>query len=176
MGFGEVPKGLNDVKVAVLDTSDVPGTSVDVGGAQSLNFTVESDEQEVRGDDTIIAKVRGAKTITGSLAIARIQLTALAAMIGGAIVPGGSGTAETVTLDESDAAISRYFQLTGQANSYDVSGSAYRVILKKLSVTSGPSETLDQDAFDVPTIDFSGVGVAGVLMSRWNYETKVALT
>jgi len=176
MPFGEVPKGLNDVKVNVLNTSDVAGTSVDVGGAQSLNFNIESDEQEVRGDDTVIAKVRGAKTVTGSLGIARIGLAALAAMVGGAVVPVGTTPNQTISLDEADAAISRYFQLQAQSNSYDASGSAYRVVLKKLNITSGPSETLDQDAFDSPTLDFSGVGIAGVLLTRTSYETKVALT
>jgi hypothetical protein len=176
MAFGEVPFNLVDGKAAVLDSSDTPGTSVDIGGLQSVNYTIDSDTTEVRGDGTIIAEVRGAKRMSGGISIARIGLTALAAMVGGTASTSGSTPAQITTLNESDAPVSRYFQLTAQTDSYDTTGSAYRVVLKKLSITGGPNETLDQDAFDSPTMDFSGVGVGGVLLTRSNYETKVALT
>jgi hypothetical protein len=176
MPFGEVPRGLEDLKAAVLNSSDVAGASVDVSGAQSLTFTVDSDSDEVQGDDTVIATVRGAKSLSGSIGIARINLTAIAALVGGTAGTSGVTPNIILTLNESDAAVSRWCQLTGQANSYDASGSAYRVLLKKIAITAGPSETLDQETFDTPTMDFSGVGIAGVLLTRSNYETKVALT
>lgn len=174
--FGEVPKGLEDGKAAILNSSDVPGTSVDIGGIQSVSVTIESDVTDVRGDDTTIASVRGSKTATGSIGIARIGLVAIAALVGGTAASSGTTPNGLVTLDESAAPVSRYCQLSAQANSYDAGGSAYRVVLKKISITGGPNETLAVDEFDSPTMDYTGVAVGGILLTRSNYETKVALT
>lgn len=176
MPFGEVPRGLEDAKAAVLNTSDVPGTSVDIGGIQSVEVSVDSDSDQVKGDDVVIATVRGAKSTSGTIGIARIGLAALAAMVGGTTSTSGTTPNQIINLDESSAPVSRYFQLTSQSNSYDAGGSAYRIVQKKLAITGGPSETQAVDEFDSPTLDFEGSAVGGILMTRSNYETKVVLT
>lgn len=175
MAFGEIPRGLEDLKVAVL-TADTPGSSVDVPGARSLTWNVESDSDDLEGDNAVIATVRNPKSLTGSVEIGRINLAALAAMAGGTV--GTSGTTPNViqTLNESSASATVYFQATGQAPSQDSSGSAYRALLKKLLVTSGPNESMTVNEWSTPTLDFTGVAISGVLLTRSNYETSAALT
>ena len=174
--YGEIPRGLDDLKVYVLDNAGSPGTAVDVPGVQSLDWSVESDSDELRGDNSAIALVRNAKTVSGTVRIAKINLTALAAMIGGTVTTGGTGATETQTLEETSAAPARYFQIVGQAGSQDANGSAYRVTIYKALVTSGPNETLEIDSWSTPELDFDAVANgSGNLLRRQNYATGVAI-
>lgn len=168
---GEIPRGLADLAVYPL-----PGlTKVDVPGIRSLSFTVESDSDQLEGDNSVIAVVRNPKSLSGSIELGQINLAALAAMVGGTVVGGGTGTDETLTLDESSAAPALYFRCLGQAYSQDVNGTGYRVDLKKLLVVSGPDETLGVNDWNTPTLNFEGVADGGVLLSRIQYETYAAL-
>lgn len=175
MPFGEIPRGLEDLKVAVL-SGDTPGSSVDVPGARSLSWNVESDSDELEGDNAVIATVRNPKSLTGSVEIGRINLAALAAMNGGSVGTSGSDPNQILTLSESSAPGTQYFQATGQAPSQDSSGSAYRALLKKLLITSGPDESMTVNEWSTPTLDFTGVAISNVLLTRSNYQTAVALS
>ena len=172
MPYGEVGRGIDDLKVAVL-TADTPGAMVDVPGAQQFSLNVVSETDEVKGDNTVIAKVRGAKSLEGTIGIARINLAALAAMIGG--TPGTSGSTPNIilSLNESDTPISRFFQAIGQTTSWDAGGSGYRLLAKKLSVAGGPDESMTIDEFNTPTLDVEGTGISGVLLVRYNQETAI---
>lgn len=164
---GEIPRGLSDLGVYAY-----PGLlRVDVPGVRSLAFTVESDSDQLEGDNSVIAVVRNPKSITGSIEIGQINLAALSAMVGNTVQNGGTGTAETLTLDESSAAPALYFRILGQAFSQDVNGTGYRVDIKKCLVTSGPNETMSVNDWNTPSLDFEGVAVGGVLLSRIQYET-----
>ena len=175
MAYGEIPRGIEDLKVAAL-SGDTPGSSVDVPGVRSLTWNVESDSDDLEGDNAIIATVRNPKSLTGSIEIGRINLAALAAMVGGTVGTSGTTPSEIKTLSESSASSTNYFQATGQAPSQDSSGSAYRALIKKALVTSGPNESMTVNEWSTPTLDFTGVAISGVLMVRSNYETSVALT
>lgn len=168
---GTIPRGLND-----LSAYAYPGLlKVDIPGARSLAFTVESDSDQLEGDNEVIAVVRNPKSLTGSIELGMINLAALAAMAGGTVVNGGTGTTETLTLDESSAAGSLYFRILGQAYSMDVTNTGYRADLKKVLVTGGPNETMTVNDWNTPTLDFEGVAVGGILLSRIQYETYEAL-
>jgi hypothetical protein len=176
MGFGEIPRGLDDLKVYIL-TADVPGSSVDVPGAQSLEWSVESDSDELRGDNTAIALVRNPKTVSGTIRVARINLAAFAAMVGGTATTSGTSPNQIISLDESSAAPARYFQIVGQASSADTNGSAYRTTIYKALVTGGPNETLTIDEWSTPEFEFEAIAnPTGNLLKRQNYETAVAVT
>lgn len=176
MAYGEIPRGLDDLAVYVLGALDAPGTKVDVPGAQSLEWSVESDSDELRGDNQAIALVRNPKTVSGTIRVARINLVAIAAMIGGTVVTTGSGGTEVFSLEESSAAPARYFQIMGQAASADTNGSAYRITIYKALVTGGPNETLTIDEWSTPEFEFDAVALAsGNLLKRENYATLTAL-
>lgn len=174
-GFGEIPRGLEDLKAAVV-TADTPGTNVDVPGARSLSWTVESDSDQLEGDNEVIAIARNPKTLTGSYEIGRMNLAGLAATTGGTAGTTGTTPNQIIALDENAATDVHYFQLTGQAPGADATDSAYRVTLKKLQVTGGPDESLTVNDWSTPTLDFEGIAISGALLTRQNYETEVAIS
>jgi hypothetical protein len=100
----------------------------------------------------------------------------MAAMVGGTVSSAGSTPNVILTLAESSASATNYFQAQGNTTSQDSSGSGYRVILKKLLVTSGPDESMTVNEWNTPTLDFTGVAISGTLLERKGYETYVALT
>jgi hypothetical protein len=174
--YGEIPRGLDDLGVYVLDAAGAPGTKVDVPGAQALEWSVESDSDELRGDNQAIALVRNPKTVSGTIRVARINLVAMAAMVGGTVVTAGTAPAETQTLEETSAAPARYFQVVGQASSADTNNSAYRVTIYKCLVTGGPNETLTIDEWSTPEFEFEAIANAtGNLLKRMNYQTGIAI-
>ncbi|WP_300268720.1 hypothetical protein [Microbacterium sp.] len=165
----EIARGLADLQVAPLTgAGDTPGAWVDVPGARSLSFNVESDSDELEGDNEIIAKVRNPKSLTGSIEIGRINLAALAVMLGGQVETGGvSGVTKLDELAGSDIS---FYAIAGQAPGVDVSGSAYRVVIPKALTTSGLDETMEVNAWNTPTLDFEGLAVDGILLTREQYE------
>lgn len=174
--YGEIPRGLDDLAVFVLDASGDPGTKVDVPGAQSLEWSVESDSDELRGDNQAIALVRNPKTVSGTIRVAKINLTAIAAMVGGTVSTTGTTPNEIMALEETSAAPARYFQVVGQASSADTNGSAYRVTIYKCLVTGGPNETLTIDEWSTPEFEFEAIANdAGSLLLRQNYQTLAAI-
>lgn len=173
--YGEIPRGLQQFYVNVL-TGDTPGSNIAVPGIRGFNFTVESDSDTLEGDNAVIATVRNPKSLTGSIELGRLNLAAMAAMVGGTV--GSTGTTPNVvlTLAESSAAATQYFQAQANTYSQDSSGSGYRVIAKKLLVTSGPDESMTVNEWNTPTLDFNGVAISDVLLERKGYETYVALS
>lgn len=172
MAFGEIPRGLDDLGVYVL-TADTPGAKIDVPGIRSLTFNVESDSDQLEGDNSVIAVVRNPKSLSGSVELGRINLAAMAAFVGGTAGTAGTTPNQIISLDEASAAPARYVQIIGQAYSQDSNGSAYRVVIKKGLIVGGPNETLSVNDWNTPTLDFEGVAISGVLLTRSNYETWV---
>lgn len=174
--FGEIPRGLDDLAVFVLDGAGTPGTKVDVPGAQSLEWSVESDSDELRGDNQVIALVRNPKSVSGTIRVAKINLPAIAAMIGGTVATSGTGATEITSLEESSAAPAIYFQIMGQAASADANGSAYRITIYKALVTGGPNESLTIDEWSTPEFEFEAIANgSGNLLKRQNYATLTAI-
>jgi hypothetical protein len=174
--YGQIPRGLGDLKVYVLDAAGAPGSAVDVTGAQSLEWSVESDSDELRGDNQAIALVRNPKTVAGTIRIAKINLTAMAAMIGGTVATSGTAPNEIQSLEEASAAPARYFQIVGQTGSQDTNGSAYRITIYKALVVGGPNESLTIDEWSTPELEFEAIANAsGNLLKRQSYQTEVAI-
>ena len=172
--YGEIPRGLQQMYINVL-TGDTPGANIQVPGIRGLNFTVESDSDTLEGDNSIIATVRNPKELTGSIELGRINLAALAAMSGETVSPGGTTPNVILTLEESSSSPTQYFQIQGNTYSQDSSGSGYRVTILKALITSGPDESLTVNEWNTPTLDFSGIAISDVLLTRKGYETYVAL-
>lgn len=175
MSFGEIPRGMEDMKVYPL-TADTPGSSTDVPGARSLQFNVASTSDQLHGDNITIAIVRNAANLTGTIEIGRVNMAGLGVMLGSTASTAGTTPNQITSLAQAAAAGSVYFQCAGQTYSQDATGSGYRATLKKLLATSGPNESLTVDAWSTPQVNFEGVAISGTLLTRANYETFTALT
>lgn len=177
MPFGEIPRGISDAKVYVLDGSGVPGTAIDVPGVRGLSANTESDSDSLEGDNAVIAVARNPKSVTGSVELGKMNLAALAAFTGNTASTSGTTPNQIISLEEAASQTTQYVQIVGQAPSQDATGSAYRLTIYKALVTSGPDEDLTVNDWSTPTLDFEAVeNASGKLLKRQNYETLVALT
>lgn len=176
MAFGEIPRGLADLKVYPITGVSTVGSSVDVPGIRSLSFNVDSSSDELEGDNTIIAKAPGPKSASGSMELGRIPLAALAVMFGGTVGTSGVTPNQISSLDRSDAVSFNFFQIVGQAPDAETSTGAYRVTLYKANATSGLDETMETSSWNTPSLDFDLVAISGNLIKRQQYETSVAIT
>lgn len=176
MAYAEIARGFNDLKVApVTGVDDDVGTAVDYPGARTLDFGVESDSDELEGDDTIIAIARGTKSGSGSIELGRNNPEALAVMSGGTVVTSGTTPNEVKTLEESAENDTVFFQIIGRARGADTAGSIYEPTIWKAMLTSGLNESLTQNGWNTPTGDFSFVANAdGKFLTRKWYETAPA--
>lgn len=176
MAYAEIARGLADLQVAPLTgAGDTPGAWVDVPGARSLSFNTESDSDELEGDNQIIAKVRNAPSLSGSIELGQINLAALAVMLGGTVQTTGTAPNEVSKLEQSSANVTAFYTIAGQAPGVDAAGSAYRVTVKKAITTSGLDETMEVNSWNTPSLDFEGLAVGGVLLVREQYQTEAAI-
>jgi hypothetical protein len=175
MGVAEIARGLGDLQVAALGAGDIATTWVDVPGSRSLAFNVSSDSDELEGDNSIIAKVRNPKSLSGSIEIGQINLAALAVLLGGEAETEGTGDTAVTKLIEAAGVGTSFYRICGQAPGVDVEGSAYRVTILKALTTNGLDETLEVNAWNTPTLDFEGLASGGKLLVREQYATEVAL-
>lgn len=178
---GAAPRGLDDLKIVALDSSDEPPivdtNLIDVPGIRALNFNVESDSDELEGDNTTIAIARDAKRVTGSVELGLMNLQALAGFTGGTVVSSGTTPNRIAYLEEEAQQATQYIQIMGQSPDRRTSGAAYRVTIYKALVTSGPDESLTVNEWSTPTLDFEGTeNPDGMLLRRTHYETPVAIT
>ena len=175
MAYGETGRGLNDLAVFPVGAADALGTKVDVPGAQTLEFSTETDSDTVGGDDAILAVAYGAKTGSGSISTARASLTAIAAMLGLTATTTGTTPNQVTTLDEGSAPPQNYFGIKGQTMGADTAGSAYEVTIWKAKA-GGISETLEFENWHIPQINFEFIqNAGGKMITRALQETRVAL-
>jgi hypothetical protein len=173
--YGNQTYGVDDLAVYPLTAGDVVGTKVDAAGVRSLTWNVTSDSSPNEGDNKITARARSAKDLTGSFEMNGLTPALVMALLGGTATPVGTSPAEIITLDEAAAAPNVYFQVVGQAPGYDGPNSAYRVILKKVMIVSGPEEALTFEEWNHPVFNFEGTDIAGTIISRKFYETSVPI-
>jgi hypothetical protein len=171
-----IPYGVADAKVYVLDSSDVPGSAVDIPGVRSVTFTEESDSDEWEGDNSVIATTRQPTSLTGSVELGIIKSTVFAAFMGGTASTSGSTPNQITTLASASEKGTRYVQIIAQAPDKLTNGSAYRVELLKVQVTGGPDENMTVNDWNGPTLDFTGIAKSGTLLNRKWYETEAVIT
>ena len=56
-----------------------------------------------------------------------------------------------------------------------MAGSAYRVLIHKALTSSGLDETMEVNSWNTPSLDFEGLAVNGILLTREQYQTEVPL-
>lgn len=181
MDDGAAPRGLDDLRIVELDSSDLPPivdtNLIDVVGSRALNFNVESDSDELEGDNSTIAIARDAKKVTGSVELGLMNLDAIGTFTGGTPVDTGTGSSRIIYLEEDAQSPTQYIQIIGQAPDRRTSGCVYRVTIYKALVTSGPDESMTVNEWSTPTLDFEGTeNPSGKLLRRTHFADDVAIT
>lgn len=175
MAFGEIVKGVKDLKVAVM-TGDTPGSNIDVPGIKSFSVNVESESDEQRGDDSVLATTQEAKSLAVSLTAAAANAAAFGAITGATVTTSGTTPNVIILYKETAVPAGRYVQITGQGTGRDATGSAFRMKVLKAGVASGPTWDMGEGAWMEPSVDLTGIAVSGFLAELSNYETEVAIT
>jgi hypothetical protein len=174
--YGEIVKGCNDAKVAILDAADAPGANVDILGIKSISVDTESDSDQQTGDDSVLATTQEAKSLAVSLTAAAANAAAFAAFTGATVATSGTTPNRIITYKEPSQPVSRYVQLTAQGTGRDTGGSAFRMLVYKAGIESGPTYEMSDGNWMEPSINLRGVDKAGFLFIASNYETSVAIT
>jgi hypothetical protein len=173
--YGEITKGVKDAKVYVL-TGDTPGSSIDILGIKSFSLDTESDSDEQRGDDAVLATTQEAKSLAIGITAAAANAAALAAFTGATVTTSGTTPNRIILYKEPSQPVSRYTQITAQGTGRDTGGSATRITVLKAGVESGPSLELAEGNWMEPAISLRGVDRGGFLFELSNYETEVSIT
>lgn len=154
MSYGEIARGLADLKIYPLDEDDLPGDGVDAPGPRALETSTEQDEEVWEGGDGTLATAQDNKRGTGTIRLGRNNPTALAVMKGGEAVTSGVDPDLIITHEESADPTENYFMVKGQSRSLDTAGSGYRKTLHKVKA-GNLSERQELKQFNEPTIDIT---------------------
>lgn len=140
-----LPFGLRDVKVATLNASETPGTSVDLPNSRTFSFSESEDFEELRGDDGLVAVHGLGAAVDWELEGGGISFEAVAAMFGGVVAETGVTPNIVKTFNKSRNDARPYFQVKGQAISD--SGGDFHVTLYKARCTGELSGELADGSF-----------------------------
>lgn len=90
LAVNRLPYGLRDVKVCTLDSAGVKGTLVDLPNAQTLEFQEETESQELRGDDAVVATRTTVSSVSWTLEAGGIAFEAMTVIAGGTVSSSGT--------------------------------------------------------------------------------------
>lgn len=90
LAVNRLPYGLRDIKVATLDNAGVKGTLVDLPNAQTLEFQEETETQQLRGDDSVVAARTTISNVAWTLEAGGISFEAMVIIAGGVVASTGS--------------------------------------------------------------------------------------
>ena len=154
--------GINDLKIspiAVDDDNDfaVSSTSgsadvIDIKGIQTLALTPAFIEKDLRGDEVVLDRYTKLDNIGWSFTNAIMSLEALNILLGGGIIAGGTGTAETQTYTLRGADLPRYFVLQAQSKYTDAGDVQVRLYKCKASKVD----------YELKGEDYAIVSVSGI--------------
>lgn len=172
---GTIARGLGDLLVYPVGAADALGTGVDVPGIRTLEWSIDSDTDELEGDNTVIAIARGAKKGSGSLELGKVYLPAYVVMFGGTFTVPGTSPNKINTYEEPATPSTNYFAICGQTFSLDTSGSAYRVTIWK-ALAATPDESLSQGEWNTPTVNFENLpNASNKFIRREQFETQTSI-
>jgi hypothetical protein len=153
-----LPYGLRDVKLALLDSVDAPGTKVDLPVAQTLSFSEAEEFAELRGDDKIVA-IRGkGPKIEWELEAGGISLQAYVILAGGTLSLTGVAPNQIRKVNKKVTDTRPYFYAEGQVISD--SGGDFHAVLYKLRADSSIEGEFKDGEFAMLSASGSGIGHA----------------
>lgn len=143
------------------------GAAIDVPGIKSVTISGNIDTKELRGDNTLLDTNSVLTNITVDFEYAKLNLDAVAAMIGGAVTDSGSTPNAVATYRLTNTNTFSYFKLeakTPTAGSDSVTGDAH-IVLYKCMLSSFPELGMAEE--DYQTFKASAVAVGRASDGRW---------
>lgn len=166
--------GLADLKFAPL-TAEEPGTLVDVPGIRSLEVTITTDSDELRGDGKVISVTDKGQGAEWSAEEGGLSMQALEIITGKTATDTGTTPTATSRIDIHADDRRPYFFLTGQA--LDDAIGDVQVILWKAKATGNLTFNFADENYLTPGFEGRAVGLTAddLLASIIQHETATAL-
>lgn len=169
-----LPFGLRDVKLAPMTGDATYGALVDLPASRTLSFAEAEDTEELRGDDTVIARRGTGKTVSWSLEGGGISLDALKVMMGGTQTLTGTAPNEKETLAMLGTDSRPYFKIEGQI--INDNGGDLHCVIYRAKLDGDVGGEFSEGGFYLTGAD--GVGIArvdGKLYDIVHNETAAAI-
>jgi hypothetical protein len=172
----------NDAGFDVASTGGAPVGVVDIKGIQSLSLTPKFIEKDLRGDEVVLDRYTKLDSIDFSFSNAYLSLDALSTLLGGSVVAGGTGTAETQKYTLSgNSGIAGYFILEAQTlytDAGDVHVRLYKCKINKFDYELKGEDyaTVSVSGMAIPTQFAFGGAVGGKIKEVTINETATAIS
>jgi hypothetical protein len=128
--------GVVDAKIYELTADPAGGPAVyaggiDVPGIKSVEVTGDIKSVELRGDNTLLDSDASLQKVNLKFNYAKLNLDALAVLLGGTVTDGGAGSTETATFRRTGADVFKYFKFEAKCVGVDeLAGDGHIVIYK----------------------------------------------
>lgn len=171
-----LPYGLRDVKVATLDATGTKGTLVDLPNSQTFEFEETTSTQELRGDDSVVAKRTTVDGVSWTLEAGGISLEACVVMFGGTITASGTTPAQKKIYRR--LATDSYPDFFVEGQSLSESGGDFHTVVWRAKAEKFSGSHADQE-FWVTHAEGTGIGslASANLGAVWDHvqnETAIA--
>jgi hypothetical protein len=172
---GEIARGLGSGAMYAINGGVLDTTKVDIPGIMTAEAGAESDTDELRAENRIIAVATDAPRGTGSMTWGRMNFAALVVANGGIVETDGVAPDEINRHILSGSPITAEFMLVVQTDSLDVEGSGYRLVIPRVKC-SPFGDALDQNAWNNPSADIQYLpNAANELLIREQFQTMVPI-
>jgi len=148
--YGAPQFGLNDVKIAVWNSTDSYGSAVDVPSVQMMGAILQIISAQLEGDDTITATA--ARAIGGEVRIrfGSVNIAALEVLLGNTATSSIASPNEVYQLKVSGGDNMPYFGIVGRALAEEGVGD-FQVFFPKVRITSDVTlASLEYGTFAIP--------------------------
>ncbi|HKI69927.1 MAG TPA: hypothetical protein VKA67_10085 [Verrucomicrobiae bacterium] len=174
--YGAPTFGLNDVKIAVWNSTDSYGTAVDVPSVQLMGAVLRILSAQLEGDDKITATASRAIGGQSQLRFGSVSIAALEVMLGNSSTASGTTPTQQDELRVSGGDNMPYFGICGKALAEEGSGDLH-VFLPKVKITSDVTlASLQYGQFAIPELTVEAVDDATYgIINLVEHETAVAI-
>lgn len=163
---------VTDAKIAAVTADPSGGTTtygtlIDVPGIKSVTISGDINTVELRGDNTLLDSNSTLTNVTVDFEYAKLNLDAVAAMIGGTVTDSGAGTTEVATYRRLGTDTFAYFKFeakTPTAGVDEVLGDAH-ILLYKCMLSGFPELGMAEE--DYQTFSASAVAIPRLSDSKW---------
>ena len=143
------------------------GTAIDVPGIKSVAITGSVETKRLRGDNTLLDSDTVLTEVNVAIEYAKMDLSLLAAWLGGSVVQAGTTPNQTATWDLTNASKPRPFLLEAVSASADTIGGNVGFCLWKVVLSSFPELGLAEEDYKTSSVQ----GAAMPLLSNGKWFT-----
>jgi len=173
--YGAPAVGLNDVKIATLESDGSYGTEVDVPSVQLLGADVQTVNAQLEGDDKITDAFANIISAQIRLRFGTVDLDVLAVISSAAVEESGDTPNRYKKLDIGEEKMV-YFGICGKINSSRDDGDTH-LWLPKVKVMEGFSMGFEYGSYSIPELTCMALADDNdTLIKPIRHETAEAIT